>query len=186
MVFTKEDGTGVTGANAYIDAAEYKTHHQDRGRTVSDTDPVIQGAIVRATDYVEKLWRPWYLGMPSTSTQGLHFPANSAFDRHGRQLLLVPFEVQMGLFEYTRVAIQVGVLAPPLPHGARPETIAGVKGTMDKGEVIQERVEGAVERRYKTIRIDGSWFYAAWPRIPEADAWLSQVVDVQAREFLRA
>lgn len=186
MAFTKEDGTGVTGANAYIDDTEYTTHHTDRGRTVSDSATVIKAAIVRATDYVEKRWGLRFLGDPSTSTQGLHFPAINAWDRHGRQILLVPDQMQKAVAEYALVAIAIGVLAPPLPHGAKPETIAGVKGTAGKGEVIQERVEGAVERRYKAIRPDGSWFLSPFPAIPEADAWLSELVEPQPAEFLRA
>lgn len=66
MTFTVEDGTGVSGANAYTTVAEYKNFHTERGtQSVLDadfTDPEIQQAIVRATDFIEQRWGLRFLG----------------------------------------------------------------------------------------------------------------------------
>ena len=50
MAFTLEDGSGVEGANAYIDVSFYRDHHTDRGNTAhSDfTDTDTMAGIIRA------------------------------------------------------------------------------------------------------------------------------------------
>lgn len=63
MSFIIEDGTGVSGANAYISVAEFQAHHGSRGVDVSDFDTTeIQQAIVRATDFIEQRWGLRFMG----------------------------------------------------------------------------------------------------------------------------
>lgn len=51
--FVVEDGTGVVGANSYVDVAYADQYFLDRARaTWTGADSVKQSALVRATDYV--------------------------------------------------------------------------------------------------------------------------------------
>lgn len=59
MALTPQDETGlVEGANAYITLAFFKSYHDDRGNDYSAyTDPNMNTAIVRATDYLDTRFR---------------------------------------------------------------------------------------------------------------------------------
>ena len=68
MALKLEDGTGVSGANAYVDSAFVLAYLTDRTReaenlwsTVGDT--VTDGAIVAATDFIEQRWGLRFLGL---------------------------------------------------------------------------------------------------------------------------
>lgn len=58
-LLTTSTVTNIDGANAYIDPNFFKTYHASRGNVVppSATTPVMQAAIVQATDYIDQKYR---------------------------------------------------------------------------------------------------------------------------------
>jgi hypothetical protein len=77
MAFTVEDGSGVTGANSYVTVAEAATYHLDRGNAAwagAASDTVRQGALVRATDYIEQTYGDDWKGEPVATDQALSWP----------------------------------------------------------------------------------------------------------------
>lgn len=67
MAFTVEDGTGVSGANAYMTAQEVTDYLTDRGRETQNgwdslSQPAQEAAVIAATDYIEQRWRTRFRG----------------------------------------------------------------------------------------------------------------------------
>lgn len=79
MAFTIEDGAGVTGANSYVDLAEFLTYREDRGVTLSsaDTDAKIQAILVKSCDGLEAFYDR-YSGTKGSATQGREWPREGA------------------------------------------------------------------------------------------------------------
>lgn len=74
-------GSATPNANAYITVAEFKAYHDDRGGSYSAfTDPQIEKAIVRATDYIDQNWN--FLGLRTFSPdQELEWPRSGVYTR---------------------------------------------------------------------------------------------------------
>lgn len=67
MTLVLEDGTGVPSANAYATIAFVDTYLTDRDRETENTwssraDAVKDGAVVQATDFIERRWGARFLG----------------------------------------------------------------------------------------------------------------------------
>jgi len=176
MAFLVEDGTGLTLANSYLSVADYTTHHVDRGRTVSASSSIVQGALIRATDYIDKRFGRSFRGYRELKAQGLEWPRIGAQDNDGWLLEDVPLLLQKATAEYARVAINIGVIAPPAPTVSVPESIAEVAGTQALGEVVREKVD-VIDTQYQPIS-DGrpTAEFGSLPEIPEADLWMSELI----------
>jgi hypothetical protein len=79
MAFTVEDGNGLPEANAYIDVAFADSYFTDRGNTdwAAASSDQKQVAIVKATDYIDKVNSNRFLGYPAFRTN----PPNEATDQ---------------------------------------------------------------------------------------------------------
>lgn len=80
MALIIEDGSGVTGANSYIDAAGARAYATARGVTLDPSDAVVEAQLINAMDYLEGLN---YKGSPVSVTQALEWPRKNtvyAFD----------------------------------------------------------------------------------------------------------
>lgn len=67
MTLIVEDGTGVNGANAYVDVAFVTTYLTNRNRETENLWSTVgtapqEGAIVQATDFIERRWGLRFLG----------------------------------------------------------------------------------------------------------------------------
>lgn len=67
MALILEDGTGVSGANSYIDAAFVTTYLTDRNRQAENSWSTASavaknGAVVAATDFIEQRWGLRFMG----------------------------------------------------------------------------------------------------------------------------
>ena len=119
MAFTVEDGTGLEAANAYLALQAYKDHHEDRGRddatdgTYSDAE--IQGAIVQASDYVDKRFGRRYRGDKSSYAQGLEWPRVDAYTDEDYSFRGVPKPLEKAIAEYARLVLQLGRDLAPVP-----------------------------------------------------------------------
>jgi len=112
VAFTVEDGTGVAGANAYISVAEAKAYWDDRGFAYgSYSDPQIQVAIVKATDYIEQRYRLRFKGLRESSDQPLSFPRIYLYDANGTLVSGVGARLKAATAEYAQRALS-STLAP--------------------------------------------------------------------------
>lgn len=70
--FVVEDGNGLPNANAYVALTYANDYFASRGvqAWAVASDPNKQTAIVRATDYIETVWGPKFLGAPAFASTG--------------------------------------------------------------------------------------------------------------------
>lgn len=202
MAFTLEDGSGVEGANAYIDVSFYRDHHTDRGNTAhSDfTDTDTMAGIIRASEYADKRWGVQFRGLRKIQGQGLEWPRMDAFDNDGYLFngsTAIPPQLQKAIAEYGLRALICGVLAPdpilPVPK----RDLTDSSGTRDKdviaGEVSRrkDQVGPLVEERHYETRSQsvtrnlGAGARAVQsglvndfniPEYPEADLWIAELL----------
>ena len=198
MAFTLEDGTGVTGANAYVSEAFVDNYATDRGyEGWGDNDTTAkEAAIIRASEYIDKRWGARFKGTRLLSTQGLLWPRENVYDRDGNEIAAdaVPTQIQKACAEYAmRSAIKI-VLAPD-------PMAANVDQTLDGSETRESTANGEVSRvrekvgdlesdiTYKTtseqIQAAGGSMRGApsslvsgssIPEYPEADLWVKELV----------
>lgn len=202
MAFLLEDGTGIEGANAYIDVSNYRTHHTDRGNTAHTdfTDPDTQAAIIRASEYVDKRFGKMFIGLRRTKRQGLEWPRINAFDADGFLMSdqdRVPRNLQKAVAEYTLRALICGVLAPdpilPVPKQDLTDSSGVRDSDVITGEVSRKRDKiGTLEeerwyetRAHSLARNLGAGARGVQastvndiniPEYPEADLWIEELL----------
>jgi hypothetical protein len=101
MALIVEDGTGVTGANSYVSLEDVNEYHAARGNTAwadaaSSPDEAREGAIVRATQYIDAKYRLRWPGTRKAGrSQRLEWPRSDATDIYGEVIAddSVPQEV---------------------------------------------------------------------------------------------
>ncbi|WP_306150736.1 DnaT-like ssDNA-binding protein [Roseovarius sp. MMSF_3281] len=123
MALTVEDGTGLSNANAFVSLAEFKAFCDLRGHSYT-TDPLIEQAIVRATDFMSNSWA--WDGFKrkgrgnADGEQALAFPRTDLVDRDGYAVPYdsVPQEIKDATIEVARVELTTpGAMTPTYtPH----------------------------------------------------------------------
>lgn len=158
MAFTVEDGTIVTGANAYIDVAFLDAYFADRNVTLTETEAQKQAAIVISTQYVD-LNNRWK-GEIVSDAQALDFPRKNVYDDEGRKLdeTTIPAQLKNAVAEYAKRQL-VSDIQPDVQ-------------TDDLGNItsISQTVFGAVQES-KTFEA-GTGGYYGLKRYPLADKYL--------------
>lgn len=113
MAFVVETGTGLTDSNAYMSVAAFKSYHDDRGNSyASYSDPLIEKAIVRASDYIDT--RFTFIGYRRNVTQSMEWPRYSAFYYDGRMANGVPVEVAEACAEYAFRSLSAPLAPDPV------------------------------------------------------------------------
>lgn len=202
MAFLEEDGTGITGANAYVAQVFVDGHHADRNNTrwTDFTSPEKLAAIIRASDYIDKRFGRRFVGIRSQKNQGLEWPRTDAFDDDGFVLSAIddiPRQLQKAAAEYALRAAICGVLSPdPIPPVPKQSMETGADArNLDviTGEVIRKRdkVGPLEEERWfeSTSQTLGKNLAAGAtsvksslvndfliPEYPEADLWLEELL----------
>lgn len=202
MAFTLEDGTGIEGANAYIDVDYYRTHHDDRLNTAQKdfTNSETEAAIIRASEYVDKRFGKMFIGLRKTKRQGLEWPRVNAFDADGFLMSdqdQVPRNLQKAVAEYALRALINGVLAPdpllPVPKqdltdssGERDTDVVTGEITRRRDKVGSLEEERWYETRARTLARNlgtGARGVQAStlndiniPEYPEADMWIEELL----------
>ena len=196
MAFVVEDGSGNPLSNAYLAVADFKTHHDDRGRSYAAfTDTQIQQGIVKATDYVDKRFGKQFRGVRRSHDQGLEWPRLSAYDNDGFLLQgsdEVPRLLAKAIAEYALIVLQL-LNQELLPIPARPfavldpatETVSGGQA----GQVIRNREKVGpleTEQWYSDMSrfTNGSAMGVRSsiiddlniPDYPRADLWLEELI----------
>jgi len=92
MAFTPEDGTGLTGANAFITTTFATGYFAEEGNAdwAALTSTQMEQAIVKATRYMSKRFGTRLKGQISSSTQGVEFPRDYLYDERGVLIEGVP------------------------------------------------------------------------------------------------
>lgn len=97
MAFTVQNSTGsVAGANSYTTVAEFKAHCDDYGLSsvyAAVADSVIEGALVRATSFLDSRWR--FVGTRRLSTQTTSWPRTNAFTNEDELIIGIPADVKL-------------------------------------------------------------------------------------------
>ena len=79
MAFIVEDGTGKPDANSYVSLAEADDYFLTRGNTEwTGTDAEKEGALVRATDYLDGRYGLRFIGEKASQRQALAWPRKDA------------------------------------------------------------------------------------------------------------
>lgn len=168
MAFTLEDGSGVNGANAYVDVAFVDTYHTDRGNTRWDTDGVTptttaqkQTSIIKATDHIDTRFGRRFVGFRKTKEQSLEWPRLDDFDLDGflfSGVDNIPRQLQKACAEYALRALVLGNLLPDpsLPFVDRATTGGSTtqSGGQATGEVKSKKIKADVveiETAYATL-----------------------------------
>lgn len=123
MAFTVEDGSIVANANAYITVQYFRDWFSDRGVAAAATnsgaftDALIQAAIIKATDYVDKRFGNKFVGYrmnQQDDTQALQWPRIDAIDNNGLFIKThaVPTVLKRAIAEYAMLALKLIDLLP--------------------------------------------------------------------------
>ena len=129
MALIVEDGTGVSGANAYISRADFLTYHADRSNTGAAvlTPAVIDAAILYATEYLDSKYQ-WRGGLVSDD-QYLGFPTVGGYDDQGRGISGLPDRVIKACAELAYIHTQTPLTAALGPRVISQEVVGAVKQT---------------------------------------------------------
>lgn len=109
MTFTVQEGEdGIADANAAAALAFVDAYHDDRGNTSwTGTTTEKQQAIIRATDYLERVWAPFLLGLLADTDieRNVSFPRIGLYDRNGVYQTETPSKWQQACAEYALRAL---------------------------------------------------------------------------------
>ena len=101
MALVVEDGSVVENANSYVTLAEFKAWADDRAISYNADDAVVEGQILRAMDYMERLY---FIGNKANENQPLQWPRTEALiDGYYSDATEIPKEVKIALYEATVV-----------------------------------------------------------------------------------
>ena len=151
MAFTVEDGTGVSGANAYVTVAEAEAYFTDRAITwTAATTGAKESQIVIATTYVDNKYS--WPGSRIDRTQGLQWPREDATDREGLEIDddSVPIEVKNAVCEAVLVYSELNL-------------------ALDRGGMVQSVTVGPISETYMSGASPGKVF-------PKIDAAVRPIV----------
>jgi len=108
MAFVVEDGTGLANANSYASAATADAYFSDRGvSSWTGSSTIKEQALVRATDYIERMFGSRFIGYPFVDTQALSFPRVIAYETE------MPVAVVRACCEYALRALSAKLMPDP-------------------------------------------------------------------------
>ena len=101
MALVIEDGSVVSGANSYVTLAEFKAWADSRDISYNADDNVLEAQILRAMDYIERLY---FIGNKANENQPLQWPRTEALiDGYYADATEIPKEVKIAVYEATVV-----------------------------------------------------------------------------------
>lgn len=84
MALVVEDGSAVTNAESYVSIADASTYHTTWANTAwaaAASDAIREGALRKATRYLDATYGPRWKGHRSTATQALDWPRSWVYTR---------------------------------------------------------------------------------------------------------
>lgn len=203
MAFLVEDGTGLALANSYEGVTEFKAYHAERGNDITSdginpfTDPEIEMALIRASDYLDKRFGARWRGYKQTREQGRDWPRISATDDNDYLYSgtdAVPRNLKKATNEYGLRALRLNPLAPDpqLPFQDRGATVGETsQGGEASGEIkrLKEKIDvletdTAYETSAAALKATGGMVDKGGgqvpslyiPTYPEADMLVKQLI----------
>lgn len=137
MALIVQTAEALPDANSYGSVADFRAYHSARNRLVSDSDSAVEGALVRATDYLDLRFR--YVGRRQTPEQTTQWPRTGARDARGDLRGGVPREVTWACFEYALRALASDLL-PDVPMDPSGRVVASKSESVGP---LSERVDYA-------------------------------------------
>lgn len=167
--FQLEDGTGLADSNSYGSFAGYVAYWLDRGVTVTDTQTVVEAALVKATDYLglRFRWRGYRL-LPMT--QALDWPRCGVYTLDGVYIEGLPVELVKATYEYGFRAVSGDLMPDPTVDAS------GVTVVSSKDKVGPIEVE-------RTFSGSASSTFRPWPA---ADRLLRHLIYPETGRVWRA
>ena len=173
MALVLEDGTGVTGANSYVDQTYADAYFTDRGGnatwTALSSDQKDQ-SLIKATDYVEKRFGHLFLSEKDRHTNPLSWPRRPVYDDLGRVRFDsndIPAELKKAVSEYAVRASAANLITDPTAGLEVAEEIKKV-GPLEK----RTRYAHNGNSRQKSGMVKDS----AVPEYPNADMWIESLL----------
>lgn len=77
MALTIEDGSGVAGANSYIDVVAARTYAVARGLALPAADGDVEALLIKSMDFIEA-YRGDFQGLKTAATNSLQWPRTGA------------------------------------------------------------------------------------------------------------
>lgn len=165
-----EDGSGLINANAYIDVAFADGYFADRlDLSWVGTVAEKEAFILKATDYIELIFRTQFKGIKFLETQALSFP-RLAID--GVTAEPIPINLKKACAEYSKIACTNTLLPNPVTP-----TDDGLAVT----ELTKE-VAGAVK---KTVKYDPNQPIILIKNYPLADYLLADLLKSRFGKVIR-
>lgn len=131
--FVVETGTGKTDATSYITVAEFKQYWENRGRSFTQADVVLQSWINQATEYIDYTFQ--FKGCKVSDDQSLQFPRYGVIKFNGILIDsdIVPVQIKNST---AYIACQVGdsINLNPLQTNIRSETYGPVSKSYSGSE----------------------------------------------------
>jgi hypothetical protein len=157
-----ETGAGLSNSNSYASYAAALAYWADRGFVPTQTQPQVEQALIRATDFLDQRFR--FLGYRLLTTQALEWPRYGVYDRDGCLLLdpaLLPIQLVYATIELAQRAIAADLSPDPLVNVG--------------GNVVGNRVKvGPIETE---LTFDGASVSASFaPVYPEVNALLRYII----------
>jgi len=182
-----EDGSNVPNANGYASVAEVSDYFDMQGGDTAwtaATTPQKEGAIVRATLFIERRWGAAFRGTRTNDDQSLAWPRSGALDNTGRRYPddAIPRALVYGTAEYAKLALTRPDLFAAATNSdpAAAALLAGAKlsGYRSKVDVLEEEFSfatagGRSSSRLSTVALASD---AAVPEYPAADLWLEELI----------
>ncbi len=149
----QDDGGLVVGANAYLSLQSFKDYHALRNNDLGTaTDPELEAAIIRATDYLDNRFH--FVGSRLNGrSQSTEWPRRGARDRDGSTVRGIPPEVTEACAEYARRAVSAELNPDPLRD--------------DTGALVLSKAEGVGPLSESVTYASGAKIEL--PRYPAAD-----------------
>jgi hypothetical protein len=134
MALLVEDGSGVTGAESYIDIVFFEAFCSDWGLSLpaaaSTSDK--EAALRRGSLIFDSLYGSRFAGTPVSSSQGLVFPMTDLLDRRGFELPVLPLQVKQAAAVFARQELNSPMSMFPVV------TPGKVKKSVEAGDVSVE------------------------------------------------
>ena len=170
MTLIIEDGSTVTDANSYVTVVELAAYALLRGTDLSGlSEAQSEALIIKAMDYLEGK-RGQYKGNKAASGQSLQWPRSGVYDI---DLLgeLYPLDAIPRELKYAQMSLAIEANTTDL-QPSRLRT--------DKGQVVKEKIDGAIEVEYAN-----SGTVQSIPAFAKADALLSPLLKHNGLELVR-
>lgn len=169
LLVQNDTGT-VLGANSYITVAEFKAYHDVRANSYTATDPQIETALIRATDYLDQRFN--FRGQKLFARlQSTMWPRMSVWDNSEYPVNGVPQEVKDAQAEYALRALTITLNPDPTND--------------DTGAGVQAKTEVVGPIKEETTFVQGAAFQI--PKYPAADLKLTRAgLVISGGRILRA